>query len=125
MITGGVGGLIMAPCGLQCAGEVLGAEREQHLIINNLLLFVCFLFICVFLGPQYDHCQSLWKPSPDETSCSIGSVSRCFCCSSIIHRHTLMARPNCPTRRGHYRTAGVRCVRPSVRSPPVWSFVKT
>jgi len=31
--------MIMAPCGAQFAREVLGAELQQHLTINNLLLF--------------------------------------------------------------------------------------
>lgn len=44
--------MIMAPCGTQFAGEMLGAELEKHLTINNLLLFwpsgMHCLCVCVF-----------------------------------------------------------------------------
>lgn len=60
----GVAVMIIAPCGMEFESEVLGAKQEQHLTINNLLLFspclyvsvfVCVVFICVFLEPQKHH----------------------------------------------------------------------
>lgn len=47
--------LIMAACRMQFAGEVLGAELEQHLTINNLLLFwpcVCPVYVCFLGAPE-------------------------------------------------------------------------
>lgn len=42
--------MIMAPCGTQFAGEVPEAEQEQHLPINNLLLFWPYCLYVCFLG---------------------------------------------------------------------------
>lgn len=124
---------------MQFAVEVLGAEQEQHLTINNLLLFwpcvcvrlnvcvrVCCLYVC-FLGAPEGSWLVFIEAVPRLMSCSNGS-GRCHPCSLcrcfIIHRHTLLAMPNDSDRSGNYSTA-VRSVCLSMMSLLVWPFVCT
>lgn len=96
--------MIMAPCGMQLAGEVLGAEQEQHLTINNLLffwpcvcvcicVFVCALFLCVFSWTPRRIMVILYGSSP-QVKCLVptGPVTvtpaRCAGVSSFTVTHS-------------------------------------
>lgn len=85
----------MAPCGTQFAGEMLGAELEKHLTINNLLLFwpsgMHCLCVCVFLEPQKACGWSFFMEAVFTLNVLFNRVWLLLPHSFIIHQHTLLA----------------------------------
>lgn len=103
-MTVGEQAMIMAPYGIQFAGEVLGAELEQHLTINNVLLFwpqwTYCLYVC-FLGAPEGSWLVFMEAVPT-LNVLLRRVWPLPLRSSIIHHRKLPAKSTGSDRSGRY-----------------------
>lgn len=126
--------MIMAPCGMEFESEVLGAKQEQHLTINNLLLFspcvcvyVCFSFcVCcfyVFWSSPRSIMVSLYGSSPQvkrlvQTALAAVAAAPSAALSSSFVTHSWPGQM-VSTQVAIYRTSGVVSV---FDEPPCVAF---